>query len=110
MSTPTRSIFRVDKFVVPAESKDTFLTKLKETHRLLDSAEGCVQNRVLEQVSGPGRFNIVTLVEWRDEAAYEEARTAAQARHEAAGFDPGAMFEAFRISPDIANYADVLHD
>ena len=109
MPVASSRIFRIDKFAVPVEARDAFLAKVKAAHVLLDSAEGCLQNHVLEQVSGSGSFNIVTLVEWRDQAAYDQARAAAQARHQVEGFDRQAMFETMGINPDLANYAIVPH-
>lgn len=109
MTCRSGSVFRIDKFHVPSASRAEFLSKLQESHALLDSVDGCVQNYILEQTSGAGRFNIVTFVEWRDQEAYEVARSAAQARHRASGFEPQTMFEQLSIGADIANYAVVPH-
>jgi len=103
------SVFRIDKFDVPSAGREEFLAKLRETHALLDRMDGCLQNYVLEQSAGSGRFNIVTLVEWRDQEAYEAARAIAQARHQANGFNPQAMLEQLGIGTDLANYSVVPH-
>ena len=104
MSVSKGSIFRVDKFSVPTSARDTFLAKIRETHAFLDGMDGCIQNLVLEQVSGPGEYNIVTIVEWRDTAAFERAKRAAQMRHEASGFDPGTMLKELGVEADLGNY------
>lgn len=104
MSVSKVSIFRVDKFSVPISARDPFLARIRETHALLDGVDGCLQNLVLEQVSGSGEYNIVTIVEWRDTAAFERAKQAAQMRHEAAGFDPGVMLKELGIKADLGNY------
>jgi len=104
LSVSKESIFRVDKFSVPPGARDPFLAKIRETHALLDGVDGCLQNLVLEQVSGPGEYNIVTIVEWRDAAAFEQAKRAAQKRHEASGFDPGTMLRELGIEADLGNY------
>jgi heme-degrading monooxygenase HmoA len=98
------SLFRVDKFEVPAASRDAFIERLKASHAALDHVPGCRQNLVLEKASGPGRYNVVTFVEWENEAAYEAARAAAMARQEAAGFDRLAFFQQLKVSADLANY------
>lgn len=100
----TESIFRVDKFAVPAQSRDAFMARLQVTHKTLGAADGCVQNLVLEQVSGAGEFNVVTIVEWRDTAAYENARQAAQQRQKENGFDPQSYFRELGIKADLGNY------
>ncbi len=104
MSIPEGSIFRVDKFSVPPSARGPFIAKIRETHALLDGVDGCLQNLVLEQVSGPGEYNMVTIVEWRDAAAFEQAKLAAQMRHEASGFDPGTMLKELGIEADLGNY------
>lgn len=109
MSYHSESVFRVDKFDVPSTSRDEFIFKLRESHALLDGMDGCIQNYILEKSSGTGRFNIVTFVEWRDQETYEAARSAAQARHVAGGFEAQAMFDQLGISVDIANYLAVPH-
>jgi quinol monooxygenase YgiN len=101
----TESIFRVDKFAVPAQSRDAFMARLQVTHKTLGAADGCVQNLVLEQVSGAGEFNVVTIVEWRDTVAYENARQAAQQRQRENGFDPQSYFREMGIKADLGNYA-----
>ena len=97
-------LFRIDKFDVPATSREALIEKLKASHAALDQAAGRRQNYVLEKVSGPGRYNIVTFVEWESEAAYEAARAAARARQEASGFDPQSFFQQLNVSADLANY------
>ena len=104
----TDSIFRVDKFAVPAQARDAFMTRLRNTHKALGTADGCVQNLVLEQVSGTGEFNVVTIVEWRDSAAYENARQAAQQRQKDSGFDPQSYFRELDIRADLGNYTLML--
>jgi len=55
------TIFRVDKFVVPEASRGEFLSRIRDTHALLRQQPGFVRDAILEQASGPGRFNIVTI-------------------------------------------------
>ncbi len=97
-------LFRIDKFDVPATSREAFIEKLTASHAALDQAAGRRRNYVLEKVSGPGRYNIVTFVEWESEAAYEAARAAARARQEASGFDPQSFLQQLNVSADLANY------
>ena len=77
----TGSVFRVDKFVVPAEARDEILSKARMTHELLRQQEGFVQDFLLEQFSGPGEFNIVTMVEWESQAAVDKVVPIVKAAH-----------------------------
>lgn len=97
-------LYRVDKFIVPPQSLDRSLERVKKTHDALDQADGCERNLILEQFDGPGQFNVVTFVQWRDEAAYKAARQAALARQTAEGFDPQAFIKELGVMADIAVY------
>lgn len=98
------SIYRIDKFRVPAGARDDFLEAVIDTKRFLDAQPGCLQNLVLEQVSGPGRFNIVTVVEWADEAAFAGAGSAMMAWRKSTGFDAAALLSGLGVESDMVNY------
>jgi len=100
----SESLFRIDTFVVPEVARDAFLAKVSETHELLGRMEGCLQNRVLEKVAGPGRFNIVTLVEWSDASSFESAKAFMKNRHAQSGFNAQDFWSRLGIEAEIANY------
>jgi|GraSoi_2013_40cm_1033754.scaffolds.fasta_scaffold00464_4 heme-degrading monooxygenase HmoA len=97
-------IYRVDKFVVPNGARDEFLHKARWTHALLKTQPGFLQDFVLEQSSGPGEFNFVTIVEWASQEAVENARAAAQALHREMNFNAQELFARAGIKADLANY------
>jgi heme-degrading monooxygenase HmoA len=66
--------YRVDKFAVPAEGRAEFLERVASTHALLRTQKGFVRDLILEQQSGPGALNFVTLVEWTGPEAVECGR------------------------------------
>jgi heme-degrading monooxygenase HmoA len=100
-------VFRVDKFVVPAPAREEFLDKVHATHAVLRTQPGFVRDAILEQSSGPGEFNFVTIVEWQDSDAIEGARRAVAALHQKINFDAQAMISRLGIRADIANYKRV---
>ncbi|MDX8513646.1 antibiotic biosynthesis monooxygenase [Mesorhizobium captivum] len=101
-------VFRVDKFVVPAAARDEILGKVRMTHELLRHQEGFVQDFVLEQFSGPGEFNIVTMVEWESQAAVDKVVPIVKAAHERIAFNPQETIDRLGVKADIANYQRVL--
>ncbi|RWM93237.1 MAG: antibiotic biosynthesis monooxygenase [Mesorhizobium sp.] len=110
MSTQNRragSVFRVDKFVVPAEARDEILGKVRMTHELLRQQDGFVQDFPLEQFSGPGEFNIVTMVEWESQAAVDKVVPIVKAAHERIAFSPQATIARLGVKADIAHYQRV---
>jgi heme-degrading monooxygenase HmoA len=97
-------IYRVDKFVVPSGAREEFLDKARRTHALLKAQRGFLQDFVLEQSSGPGEFNFVTIVEWASQEAVEHACAAVQALHREMNFNAQELFSRTGIKADLANY------
>ncbi|PKA41360.1 antibiotic biosynthesis monooxygenase [Rhizobium sullae] len=101
------AFYRVDKFVVPEAAREEFLINVLKTHEVLQAQEGFIRHTVLEQVSGPGEFNFVTIAEWESAEVLERVKAAVQAAHRARNFDPQAFFARLGIRADIANYKPV---
>ncbi|MGR6430247.1 antibiotic biosynthesis monooxygenase family protein [Rhizobium sp. PAMB 3174] len=101
------NLYRIDKFSVPAAARDEFLVNVQRMDRILNQMEGCLGHRILEQVSGPGEFNIVTIAEWESEAALSKARETMAEAQAAMNFDPKELIARLSIRADIANYAEV---
>jgi len=97
-------VFRVDKFRVPPPAREEFLEKVRATHELLRAQAGFVQDAILEQSSGPGEFNIVTIVEWESAAAMEPARQAVAEFHKRTSLNPHELFARLGIRADLGNY------
>ena len=103
-SQKTESVYRVDKFVVPAGVREEFLAKVRRTHDQLRTLPGMVDDVLLEQSGGPGEFNIVTMVEWAGEEFIEGAIAAVTALHREIGFNPQEFARENGIRADIALY------
>ncbi len=101
------NIFRVDRFDVPADARREFLERVASTHALLRRQAGFVQDIVLEQESGPGRYNFVTLVEWKSAEAIGKAAGEVARMHAETGFDRTEMMKRLGIVADIASYRPV---
>src|SRR5437899_10402671 len=98
--------YRVDKFVVPDAARAEFWTHVLRTHGVLREQPGFLDDALLEQRSGTGRFNVVTIVRWASEDVMATARDAVQRSHQAAGFVPAEFFQRAGIEADLANYPD----
>jgi heme-degrading monooxygenase HmoA len=108
MNTPrSEHIYRVDKFVVPAAAREEFIGRVQQTHEVLRTIPGFLQDFVLEQASGPGAFNFVTIVEWASQASIQSARAAVTELHARTNFDAHEMYARLGIKADIANYKQV---
>lgn len=107
VSSRSKHVYRVDKFVVPEHARDESLAKVRNTHELLKSLPGFLQDYVLEQFSGPGEFNFVTIVEWDSTRSIENAKEAVMTMYKKANFNPQEMFARLGIKADLANYRQV---
>lgn len=103
-ASPTH-VFRVDKFVVPTEARSEFLSRVRDTHALLKTLPGFVQDWIFEQTGGPGRFNLVTTVEWSSQDAIERAKADVSALHQRTGFNAGELMARLGITADVGVYA-----
>ncbi|MFJ2988196.1 antibiotic biosynthesis monooxygenase [Collimonas sp. NPDC087041] len=103
----TSQIYRVDKFIVPAAAQQEFLARVRATHALLRSLPGCTQELLLEQTSGPGSYNYVTLMGWKDQASIDAAKIEVQKLHAKTGFHPQELFSRLGIQADLGNYKTI---
>lgn len=100
----SKRIYRVDKYAVPPQALAEFMGKTRRTHELLRVLPGFVQDFVLEQATGPGEFNFVTIVEWESLESIEKAKVAVSAMHKKMRFNPHKTFARLGIKADRANY------
>lgn len=107
--TDQNQIYRIDSFVVPDAAMPEFLEKVKETHQMLAQQSGFIRDGIYQQVSGPGRMNLITLVCWKDEASILSARTVVKSHQAKEGFDPAAVMKRLGIEANIAQYEEVPH-
>lgn len=95
---------RMDSFIVPEAARDEFLERVRQTHDLLKTLPGFVQDVVLERIARSDQFNFVTMVEWDSEASMENAKAAVAEMHAQMQFDPRQMLERLEITVDRASY------
>ena len=100
----SQSIYRVNKFAVPAEARDEFVGLLERTHAVMRQQDGFVRDLILEQKSGPGVFNLVTLIEFAGPNAVERITAAIADDDKAAGIDRREIATRLGVRSDIGNY------
>ncbi len=98
------SLYRIDRFVVPAAARDEFLKNITRVHSILREQPGFIWDAILESAPGPGEFDFVTIAEWEKADALEPAKAAVAASHHEAGFDPQEMFQRLGIRMEPGNY------
>ena len=100
-------ICRVDKFAVPQRAREEFINRTRDTHVLLRTLSGFVQEFLLEQTSGAGQFNFVTLVEWEDAQSMVNAKAAVTAMHKELNFNPREMYARLGIKAEHGLYKHI---
>lgn len=104
------SLFRIDRFNVPAAAVDAFMDRVHRIQLLLDPQPGCRQNLVLTQIGEDGAMRVITVVEWESAAAMSTARTWVQRRYAEEGFDSAAFMRQLGVEADLGLYEPALPD
>jgi hypothetical protein len=100
----SKPLCRINKFSVPAESRDAFLDLMAKTHAILRQQEGVVADRILEQQSGPGVFNFVAMIEFVGPEVIDSIAAAVAAFDQQAGIDRQQAMAALNIKTDMGIY------
>lgn len=100
--------FRVNKFVVPPKNRDAFLRIIERTHAVVRRQQGFVRDLVLEQQSGPGMFNFVTLIEFASVEAVPQVTAALAALDAQTGVNRKEETDQLGVCSDMANYRPLM--
>jgi len=98
------SLFRIDKFIVPAAVRPAFIAQMQHIQATLRTLPGCLRTSVLDQTGGSGEFNVLTLVEWADAAAVAAATPVVQKMFADEGFDPAVFTRDAGVRADQGFY------
>ena len=99
-------LYRVDKYVVPVAAHDEIVSRLSALFSVLRKQEGLISSVCLEQVSGPGEFNILTYAEWESQASIDRANAAVGAHLQETDFDPQETFMRLGVKADLGVYME----
>jgi heme-degrading monooxygenase HmoA len=87
----------IDSLVVPEESKEVFLQRVRQSAEILKKLPGFVEGYVYEKKSGEGEVNIVTTAVWKDEEAVENAKKTILAEFSKQGTNPAEIMKSLRV-------------
>lgn len=97
-------ICRVVKFIVPSQAREEFINEVRNVNEVLRTLPGFLQDFVLEQVTEPGEFNFVTVVEWDSSDSLENAKAAAIPKYKEMNINPQETFARLGVKADLADY------
>ena len=97
-------IVLIDRFIVPEESKAKFLEEVRRSAAFLRTLPGYVEGYVYDKTDGESRNNVVTSAVWKNEEAYQNAKTTAAEEFKRIGFHPLEIMKALKVEMDRAIY------
>ncbi|REF38315.1 antibiotic biosynthesis monooxygenase family protein [Thermasporomyces composti] len=100
-------VYRVDRFVVPADARDEFWKNVRRTHEVLRRQPGFVEDALLENRLDEDRYDIVTIARWASADDLANAKAAVERSHQEAQFSPPEFFRRAGIEADLGTYVRV---
>jgi heme-degrading monooxygenase HmoA len=105
--TPMSPVYRVDIFNVPTHARSRFLDRVEETHRVLRTIPGFIEDHILERPGGPGAYTIVTIAMWKDEETVRKAKSVVGAWHSKTGFNPQTLMRELGVEGTMGEFRPV---
>src|SRR5215470_15702401 len=97
-------IFRIDRFKVPAASREEFLYRIRTSNEVLRSLPGFVEDSFFEQRDASGSSKIVTIAIWENQQVFAAAKAAVQERYKKMGFNPAEIIQRLGIEAEMDAY------
>lgn len=99
-----KHIVRVNRFSVPVEARDEFLRLIKATHEVIRAQPGFIDDMILEQQSGIGLFNLLTVLQFEGEHVLQSVITAVARFDEATGINRQALTRRLGVETSVGFY------
>ena len=98
-------VFRIDRFKVPAASREEFLSRVRTSNEVLRSLPGFVEDCFFEQRDSAGDSKIVTIAIWQNQQAFTAAKAIVQEHYKKIGFNPGEIIKRLGIEAEMDAYS-----
>ena len=100
-------VFRIDRFKVPAASREEFLSRVRTSNEVLRSLPGFVEDCFFEQRDAAGESKIITIAIWENQQAFASARASVQEHYKKIGFDPGEIIKRLGVEAEMDAYTSL---
>jgi predicted ester cyclase/heme-degrading monooxygenase HmoA len=98
------SVYFIDKFTVPAASKDEFMKMMSYNRHFIKALPGFIEDEAYIQTDTAGNLIITTIATWQDEQTLNKAKEAVQAEHKRTNFSPQDFYKRLNIQLERGNY------
>ncbi|MFB9948023.1 antibiotic biosynthesis monooxygenase [Rhizobium puerariae] len=100
-------VVRINNFSVPADARDEFMELIRRTHEVIRAQPGFIDDMVLEQSSGLGAFNLITILQFEGEHVLQPVIAAVAGSDEEAGIDRQALSRRLGVESTVGFYFPV---
>lgn len=105
-SQPNNQIAFISKYLIPADSKDTFLERQRSARTFIRSLPGFLHDHAYERMTDNGDTEYITIATWTDEEAVGNARELVQAENVRTGFNRAEMLRRLNIKMEPALFRE----
>ena len=97
-------VFRIDRFKVPAASREEFLSRVRTSNEVLRLLPGFVEDCFFEQCDAAGESKIITIAIWENQQAFASGKASVQEHYKKIGFNPGEIIKRLGIEAEMDAY------
>lgn len=97
-------IVLIDMFTVPEKSKAEFMEQTNIARSFVGNLPGFVEGYVYEPVGEDSQFNLITVVVWENETAFQNAKLIVAEEYQKQGFNPPEIMQKYNVKMTRATY------
>lgn len=98
----------IDNFIIPQNAVEEFLSRMEYNRNFIKNIPGFIKDSVYQSKDENDNLLIITVAEWKDEAALKNAKELVQAEYKKIGFDPVKMTARLNIKMDRGIYNELV--
>jgi len=102
------SIRFIDKFIVPAKAKTSFLERMNHNRSFLKKLPGFVRDEAYEQTDDEGDLTLITIAVWENIDFVSKAKEAVQAEYKRIGFNLSEFLQQSNITLERGVFHEVF--
>jgi len=99
------SQYFIDKFIVPAQSYESFIRQTNNNRAFIKNLHGFIGDSLYERTDENGNVIIITVAEWESAAALARAKETVQEEYKRIGFNPSEFMKNLNVIMERGSYA-----